>query len=68
MYVVCVGVTKWNNGDVCDLASTLYKYDLRNGDLYESGKGARSEAGKYLFRAANMWWRCSKYCVIASCG
>ena len=22
------------------------------------GKGATSEAGKYLFRAANVWWRC----------
>ena len=25
-----------------------------------------SEAGKYL-RAANMWWRCAQYSVIASC-
>ena len=23
---------------------------------FELGKGAMSEAGKYLFRAANVWW------------
>ena len=34
----------------------------------ELGKGATIEAGKYLFRAANVWWRCVQYCVIASCG
>ena len=27
-----------------------------------------SEAGKSLFRAANVWWRCAQYFVIASCG
>ena len=27
-----------------------------------------SGAGKYLFRAANVWWRCAQYFVIASCG
>ena len=32
------------------------------------GKGATSEAEKYLFRAANVWWRCAQYFVIASCG
>ena len=31
------------------------------------GKGATSEAGKYLFRAANVWWRCAQYFVIATC-
>ena len=31
----------------------------------ELGKG---EAGKPLFRAANVWWRCAQYFVIASCG
>ena len=31
---------------ICDLASTLCKYDFR--------KGATSEAGKYFFRAANV--------------
>ena len=34
----------------------------------EMGKGATSEAGKYLFRAANVWWRCAQYFDIASCG
>ena len=34
----------------------------------ELGKGATSEAGKYLFRAANVWWRFAQYFVIASCG
>ena len=32
------------------------------------GKGATSEAGKYLFGVANVWWRCAQYFVIASCG
>ena len=32
------------------------------------GKGATSEAWKYLFRAANVWWRCAQYFIIASCG
>ena len=27
-----------------------------------------SEAGKFLFRAANVCWRCAQYFVIASCG
>ena len=49
--------------------STLCKYDLRKGDFCsELGKGATSEAGKYLFRAASVWWRCAQYFVIASCG
>ena len=49
-----------HSGDGCDLASTLCKYDLRKGDLFvELGKGATSEAGKYLFRAANVWWMCA---------
>ena len=34
----------------------------------ELGKGATSEAGKSLFRATNVWWRCAQYFVIASCG
>ena len=34
----------------------------------ELGKGATSEAGKSLFRAANVWCRCAQYFVIASCG
>ena len=34
----------------------------------ELGKGVTSEARKSLFRAANVWWRCSQYFGIASCG
>ena len=34
----------------------------------ELDKDMTSEAGKNLFRAANMWWRCAQYFVIASCG
>ena len=41
-----MGVTGGHSGDGCD--SNLCKYDLRKG-----------EAGKYLFRAANVWWRCA---------
>ena len=49
------------------LASTLYKYDLRS-ICSELGMGATIEAGKYLFIAANMWWRWAQYFVIASYG
>ena len=34
----------------------------------ELGKGATSEAGKYRFRAASVWWRCAQYFVIGPCG
>ena len=34
----------------------------------ELGKVATSEAGKYLSRADNVWWRCAQYFAIASCG
>ena len=32
--VVCVVVAEGHSGDGCDLAPTLCKYDLRNGDLF----------------------------------
>ena len=57
-----------HSGDGCVLASTLYKYDLRKGDLFVLSWTRTSEAGKSLFRAANVWWRCAQYFVIASCG
>ena len=60
-----------HSGDGCVLASTLCKYDLRKGYLFVlswARKDAMSEAGKYLFRAASVWWRCAQYFVIASCG
>ena len=56
-----------HSGDGCDLGSTLCKYELRKGDLFVLC-WARSEAGKYLFRADNVWWRCAQYFVVASCG
>ena len=34
----------------------------------ELDNGATSEAGKYLFRAANVWWGCAQYFVITSSG
>ena len=44
-----------HHDDVCNLASTLCRYDLRKSYLYvEFGNGALSEAGKYFFRAANV--------------
>ena len=57
-----------HSGGGYDLASTLCKYDLRNRDLFVLSKGATSEAGKYLFRAANVWWMCAQYFDIASGG
>ena len=59
-----------HSGDGCVLTSTLCKYDLRKRDLFvlSWARGATSEAGKYLFRAASVWWRCAQYFVIASCG
>ena len=33
--MLCIGVLQMgNSGDGCDLASTLFKYDLRKGDLF----------------------------------
>ena len=47
----CVRVLQMGHrGDGCVLASTLCKYDLRKGDLF-----VLSEAGKYRFRAVNVW-------------
>ena len=58
-----------HSGDGCDLASTLCKYDLRKGDLFVlSWASATSDAGKYIFIAANVWWRCVQYFVIVSFG
>ena len=64
MCCVCECYERGHSGDGCD----LFKYDLGNCDLSELGKGVMSEAAKYLFRAANVWWRCAQYCIIASCG
>ena len=55
MSCVCV-LQRGHSGDGCILASTLCKYDLRKGDLFvlNLARVRRSEAGKYLFRAANV--------------
>ena len=68
--VVCVSVTEGHIGDVCDLTSTLCMYDLRKGDLFVLSwtMVRRVRAGKFLFGAASMRWRCEKYFIIASCG
>ena len=53
-------------GHSCDgriLTSTMCKYDLRKG-CSELGKGATSEAGKYLFRASNVWWSCAQFLLL----
>ena len=59
-----------HSSDGCALASILCKYDLRKGDLFvlSWARVRTGEAGKSLFRAANVWWRCAQYFVIASCG
>ena len=64
--MICVSVTEGHSGDGCDLALTLCIYDLRKGDLFVLSWA--NEAGKSLLRAANVWWRCAQYFVIASCG
>ena len=64
---MCCVLQRGHSGDGCDLASTLYKYDLKKGYLFVLSLG-KGEAGKYLFRAANVWWRCAQYFVIDSCG
>ena len=41
---------------------------IRGWVIYLLGNGATSEVGKYLVRAANVWWRCAQYFVIVYCG
>ena len=67
----CV-LQRGHSSDGWDLASTLCKYDLRKGDLYvlrweRVRRVMRGSISSY-FRAANVWWRCGQYFVIASCG
>ena len=70
--VLCMWVLqRGHSGDGCDLASTLWLllwFVERYIICSEFGNGATSEAGKYHFRAANVWWRCAQYFFIASCG
>ena len=60
MCVMCVSVT--NSGHGCDLVPPLCRNDLRKGDLFVLSWV--SEAGKYRFRATNVWWRCAQYFAI----
>ena len=56
------------SGDGRVLASTLCKYDLRKGDLFVlSLARVRRVKRENRFRAANVWWKCAQYFVIASC-
>ena len=50
---MCV-LQRGHSCDGCDLSSTLCKYVCMY-VCYELGKGGTSEAGKSLFRAANVW-------------
>ena len=63
MCSVCV-LQRGHSGDGCDLASNLCKYDL----FVLSWARVRQVKWRSLFRAANVWWRCAHYFVIASCG
>ena len=44
----------------CDLASTLCKHDLKKGDLFilRLARALTADAGRYLYRAGNVSWRC----------
>ena len=58
-----------HSGDVCVMASILCKFNLRKGDLFVlSWARVRRVRRGNPFRAANVWWRCAPYFVIASCG
>ena len=46
---------------LCRVTRTPQKVNIQ-------GKDATSDAGKSLFRAASVWWRCAHYFVIDSCG
>ena len=68
-----------HSADGCDLASTLCKYDLRKGNLFDlsSARVRRVRRGSFSLVhrrlhvdsiVDSMWWRCAQYFVIASCG
>ena len=58
-----------HSGDGSDLAPFCVSIICRGRFVCsELGNGATNEAGQYLFRAANVCWRCAQYFVIASCG
>ena len=62
VHLASSAVTKGNSGDGCDLASTLYKYDLRKGDLFvlSWARVRRMRRGKFFLAL-----ECFKYvCVL----
>ena len=66
MCVVCVEVAEGDSGDGCVLASTLCKYDLREGDLFVLS-WARVRRVRRGSLSSEMLM-CAEYFVIASCG
>ena len=54
------------SGDGCDLSSTLCDYDFKKSDLFVLS-WARVRRVRWRYRAANVWWRCAQYFVIAAC-
>ena len=59
-----------HSGDGCDLASTLYKYDLRKDDLFvlSWARVRRVRRGIISSELLMCGWGCAQNFVIASCG
>ena len=65
MSVVCV-LQRGHSGDVCDLALTLCKYDLRKGDLFVLSWARVRQVRRGSISSELLM--CAQYFVIASCG
>ena len=59
-----------HSGDVCDLASTLCKYDLRKGNLFvlSWAREPRVRRRSYTSELLMCGGGCAQYFVIAACG
>ena len=70
MCVVSIDVTWGHSGDGCVLASTLYKYDLRKGDLFvlSWARVRRVRRGSLSSELLVCGERYAQYFGIASCG
>ena len=55
-----------NSGDGCDLASTLCKHDLRNGDLFVLSWARLRRVRRGSISSELLM--CAQYFVIPSCG
>ena len=67
----CIGSMTVSSCRYCMFASCVYPVAVLNlsaGWLKRAYNSNRREAGRYLFIAVNVWWRCVQYFVIASCG